>query len=184
MLQINLSSMIKLTHKISNSIIYLLLNYFLFHHKLILQRGPIPRLNFIARAFDWRIIIGSLQFGDSSEIPLKAPNEIFIQSNAIYRNYRLWRTQLFLRQRSRWTEFFPAEISPGAPMSLSVLTIFALPNIFLAPRAHQVLLLRRLAFLCGGGTFIKTPVNSAVRRSRETPTTGRGLRFIQCYSTA
>jgi len=89
MLQINLSSMIKLTHKISNSIIYLLLNYFLFHHKLILQRGLIPRLNFIARAFDWRIIIGSLQFGDSSEIPLKAPNEIFIQSNAIYRNYRL-----------------------------------------------------------------------------------------------
>lgn len=72
----------------------------------------------------------------------------------------------------------------GPPMSLSVLTIFALPNIFLAPRAHQVLLLRRLAFLCGGGTFIKTPVNSAVRRSRETPTTGRGLRFIQCYSTA
>jgi len=43
-------------------------------------------------------------------------------------------------------------------MSLSVLTIFALPNIFLAPRAHQVLLLRRLArFPVVGVLLLKLP---------------------------
>lgn len=69
-----------------------------------------------------------------------------------------------------------------APMSISVLTIFALPNIFLALRSPGP---STATFsFPGGGTFIKTPVNSAVRRSREAPTTGRGLRFIQCYSTA
>lgn len=49
------------------------------------------------------------------------------------------------------TEFFPAKISQGPDVSnISVLTIFALPNIFLASHAaHQVLLLRRLAFLVG-----------------------------------
>lgn len=66
-------------------------------------------------------------------------------------------------------------------MSVSVLTIFALPNIFLARRSPGP---STATFsFAGGGTFIKTPVNSAVRRSREAPTTGRGLRFIQCYST-
>lgn len=67
-----------------------------------------------------------------------------------------------------------------APMSISVLTIFALPNIFLALRSPGP---STATFsFPGGGTFIKTPVNSAVRRSREAPTTGRGLRFIQCYT--
>lgn len=43
-------------------------------------------------------------------------------------------------------------------MSLSVLTIFALPNIFLAPCAHQVFLLRRLArFLVVGVLLLKLP---------------------------
>lgn len=56
------------------------------------------------------------------------------------------------------SEFFPAEISAGPPMSLSVLTIFALPNIFLAPRAHQILLLRRLArFPVVGVLLLKLP---------------------------
>lgn len=129
MSQIDLSLMIKLTQKISSYLSQKISSYlsscklyFLFHRKLLVIMCNVGAnffrkiKLFIARAFDWRIIAnGDLQFGDSSEILLKAPDEIFIQSNAIYRNYRLWRTQLFLRQRSRWTEFFPAEISPGVP---------------------------------------------------------------------
>jgi len=53
---------------------------------------------------------------------------------------------------------FPGRNFCRAPMSLSVLTIFALPNIFLAPRAHQVLLLRRLArFPVVGVLLLKLP---------------------------
>lgn len=80
--------------------------------------------------------------------------------------------------RRRWSESPLRNFDP-ALMSVSVLTIFALPNIFLAPRSPGP---STATFsFPGGGTFIKTPVNSAVRRSREAPTTGRGLRFIQCY---
>ena len=82
-------------------------------------------------------------------------------------------------KKRRWSQSAP-KFCPG-PMSVSVLTIFALPNIFLARRSPGP---STATFsFPGGGTFIKTPVNSAARRSREAPTTGRGLRFIQCYST-
>ena len=53
---------------------------------------------------------------------------------------------------------FPDRNFCRVPMSLSVLTIFALPNIFLALRAHQVLLLRRLArFPVVGVLLLKLP---------------------------
>lgn len=102
--------------------------------------------------------------------------------------YRMFRRYLYeenydysSRHGGWWWSQSAPKFRPG-PMSVSVLTIFALPNIFLAPRSPGP---STATFsFPGGGTFIKTPVNSAVRRSREAPTTGRGLRFIQCYSTA
>lgn len=80
------------------------------------------------------------------------------------------------------TEFFPAEISPGPDVSKCPYDLCFTQYLLGSARSPGP---STATFsFPGGGTFIKTPVNSAVRRSRETPTTGRGLRFIQCYSTA
>jgi len=89
-----------------------------------------------------------------------------------------------LRQRSGLLNFSRPKFLPGPDVSKCPYDLCFTQYLLGSPRSPSPSTATFSALSCGGGTFIKTPVNSAVRRSRETPTTGRGLRFIQCYSTA